>query len=382
MKGLAVAAALCVLAPLPAAAQTLGNVGAPFACNGDFYQTRASNTATTLVRYPGIADGTSVYPGNVPVAINALSFNKADGFLYGIQAATQQPVLYRLGASGYEVVGTIVTAPAATPALTATFLPTGATQDSAGRYYFAGQSGASIGPAAVYRVDSFADSDPGTAGVQILVAEIYNLTVGSVEPPLTITPTTVPNFGDFAFGSDGNLYAATATNAYQLRLDDVANTATVNTRAIATVGGIGTAFVSNTDGRLYVFANATQTFSSVGVSLGANFLTSPTPTVASSSVVYIPPPAVAGSNSTDGAACLSTSDMVPTIAGVPTTVSPGQVVTGVTLTCTNSGPDVALDATCAPQVPAGQGVVSNVVCTPAVPVASLANGSSITCTFD
>lgn len=61
-------------------------------------------------------------------------------------------------------------------------------------------------------------------------------------------------------------------------------------------------------------------------------------------------------------------------------VSPGQVLTGLTLVCTNGGPDQALNATCVPS--ADVGAISNIVCTPTQPQASLANGASISCTYD
>ena len=81
---------------------------------------------------------------------------------------------------------------------------------------------------------------------------------------------------------------------------------------------------------------------------------------------------------------LSASDMSPVFGGLPTVLEPGEAVTGATLTCTNAGPGAAAAATCVPSVDAG--TISNIVCVPATPVASLpaapAPGSSIVCTFD
>ena len=78
------------------------------------------------------------------------------------------------------------------------------------------------------------------------------------------------------------------------------------------------------------------------------------------------------------------ADLTPVFGGLPTVLEPGEAVTGATLTCTNAGPDSAANATCVPSVDAG--TISNIVCVPATPVASLpaapAPGSSIVCTFD
>ena len=73
--------------------------------------------------------------------------------------------------------------------------------------------------------------------------------------------------------------------------------------------------------------------------------------------------------------------MTPSFGALPANLTAGQTVTGLTLTCTNSGPAAAANASCVPTATAG-GTVSNVVCTPAAPVASLASGSAIACTFD
>ncbi|MDW8312539.1 MAG: hypothetical protein RMK02_07370, partial [Burkholderiales bacterium] len=66
---------------------------------------------------------------------------------------------------------------------------------------------------------------------------------------------------------------------------------------------------------------------------------------------------------------------------MPTVVSPGQVFTGLTLTCTNaaSAAASATGAICVPTVSAG--TVSNVVCAPGTPT-NVLPGNSITCTFD
>ena len=71
--------------------------------------------------------------------------------------------------------------------------------------------------------------------------------------------------------------------------------------------------------------------------------------------------------------------MSATFGAIPGVVSPGQSLTGLTLSCANAGPAAATAADCVPT--ADVGTVSNLSCSPATPT-SLASGSSIACTFD
>jgi uncharacterized repeat protein (TIGR01451 family) len=74
------------------------------------------------------------------------------------------------------------------------------------------------------------------------------------------------------------------------------------------------------------------------------------------------------------------SDMSAAFGAIPSVLSPGQALPGLTLSCTNTGANEAVNASCVPTVDSG--VVSAPVCLPAQPVASLANGASIVCSFD
>ena len=74
------------------------------------------------------------------------------------------------------------------------------------------------------------------------------------------------------------------------------------------------------------------------------------------------------------------ADMTPAFGGIPAVLEPGEVVNNATLTCTNAGPSSATDATCVPDVDLGS--ITNLVCVPPQPVASLPAGNSIVCTFD
>ncbi|HNG80039.1 MAG TPA: hypothetical protein PLW24_11250, partial [Burkholderiaceae bacterium] len=75
------------------------------------------------------------------------------------------------------------------------------------------------------------------------------------------------------------------------------------------------------------------------------------------------------------------ADMSPAFGGIPGVIRPGQVLTGVTLTCTNSATATAAAAmaSCVPTVDVG--TISALSCTPASG-SSIAAGSNIRCTFN
>ncbi|WP_233839475.1 hypothetical protein [Cereibacter sphaeroides] len=75
------------------------------------------------------------------------------------------------------------------------------------------------------------------------------------------------------------------------------------------------------------------------------------------------------------------SDMTATISGTPASVTAGTTYPGLSVTCTNNGPNFARSTLCQPIVSAG--TVSALTCNPAVPNSlSYANGSkTITCSF-
>jgi uncharacterized repeat protein (TIGR01451 family) len=261
----------------------------PFSCDGTFFQTRASATETSLLRFSSIglgASATSVWTSNAGVGLNGLAFNPNNNFLYAFQTSpnTSTRDLYKLGTTNPALVGTVVGS-----GLDNSFLITGATFDSQGRLFFIGQGAGGIAPASVYRVDSLADSDLATPGVQIAVAQTYALSAAT------------PNVGDFAFGPDGNLYGATATSVYQFLLSGA--TATVTSRTIPTVGGIGSAFFDQNN-RFYVYENGTSNLYQVTFSFGAAFATDPVNSVTAANIPYSPPPTLPASiGATDGASC-------------------------------------------------------------------------------
>ncbi|WP_374434304.1 hypothetical protein, partial [Tabrizicola sp.] len=77
------------------------------------------------------------------------------------------------------------------------------------------------------------------------------------------------------------------------------------------------------------------------------------------------------------------SDMQPAFSNLPASIAPGATYTGLTLTCTNNGPNFARGGVfCTPA--ANVGTVSNVVCTPALPadITNVAPDNRAICTFD
>lgn len=76
------------------------------------------------------------------------------------------------------------------------------------------------------------------------------------------------------------------------------------------------------------------------------------------------------------------SDMVPQLSNLPTNIEKGTTYNGLTLTCTNNGPNLATAAQCVPA--ASEGTVSNVACSTALPgsVSEVAGSNQVTCTFD
>jgi large repetitive protein len=86
-------------------------------------------------------------------------------------------------------------------------------------------------------------------------------------------------------------------------------------------------------------------------------------------------PQVANNTETKPITVVPQADMQAAFSGFPANPAAGSTVTGQ-LTCTNNGPSVAANATCAVSgLPAG----ASLVCSPASPTASLAVGAAIVC---
>lgn len=319
----------CLLAGSSAWAQI---AGAPFTCDVVFYQMRNIGAQSLPIKFQAVSDTvtpTAVYTTIQGTPINSIGYNPVDNYIYGLRAAAVQPQLYRIGQSGYELVGTIQTTAVGGTAFTAAFTPTGAVFDAAGRFYFVGQGAGNITPPAIYRVDSIPLS--GT----VEVAHIYNL-------------DTVPtvNFGDFDFngagGPAGLLLGSTGTNHYRLQLipngtTPALGTAAVTVSTIADVGAVGSAFYDAFTGRFFVFNNTNNDFWQI---------TNPDfgvpGTVLTNAVVYSGPPAFGPNYSpTDGTSCpisgVRRADLGIVKSDNRGTVTAGGV-TAYTITVTNAGP--------------------------------------------
>ncbi|NJS36825.1 MAG: hypothetical protein HC765_11070 [Brachymonas sp.] len=220
-------------------------LGSPFACDANFYQTRAGGGSTSLLRFPASALSTGgaaqgVFGSNlIPLDLNAIGFRRQDGYMYALQQSTQQPKIYRVGQGGVQLVGTVVTTAGQSPAIPNNFVPTAGVFDTQGRYYIIGQGSAGVVPQAIYRIDNLVPDGSGN----IQVAQVYTLNVPVVNP------------GDVSFAPDGNLYAATGTRLIQFRL--TGSQAIATERTIPDVGGVGSAFL-NDAGDLFVLQMAQE----------------------------------------------------------------------------------------------------------------------------
>jgi Domain of unknown function DUF11 len=316
------------------------SAGTPFFTGGScptpvsFYQTRQGITpattgtvGTALLNFPAgvLTSGgtaTNVYGALIPIGANGVGVRSTDGYLYGLETASGVPRLVRLGQSGIEVVGDITGG-----GLPATgFIPTGGAFDSLGRYYFAGQNGGgNLSPSAIYRVDSI----PAGTGA-VTVSQVYNLSA-----------TTV-NVGDIAFGPDGNLYGATGSALFQFVLNAATSTATVNQKAISSVGVIGSAFINN-GGQFFVYDNGTSELRRVDFSYGPDFVSGAATTQAPV-VINGAAPIPAQGQSTDGASCVNfRADLAVTKTNGVSTLVAGSTTT-YTVRVTNNGPTLTSSA--------------------------------------
>lgn len=297
-----------------------------------FYQMRNLNTPNRSlpIKFAAVnatVTPTAVYTATQTTQINAIGYNPVDNYIYGLAAATGAPQLYRIGQSGYQLVGTVLTASGG--ASLASFLPTAGVFDAGGRFYFAGQGGGNISPSAIFRIDFI----PTTGNVQ--VAHQYNMSATAV------------NFGDFDFNGAGSpnglLMASVNASHFRINLQTgatpITGVATVSTSALSpNVGGIGSAFYDAFTSRFYVFNNSTNDFWQI-----LNPQTGVPSAVATPAVAYTGPPAFSGSfSSTDGTSCpisgTRVADLQITKTDGFTSVPPGGAVVPYTITVVNGGP--------------------------------------------
>ena len=327
MLCVAIAAACFMMIPKVATAQA----GAPFTCDVVFYQMRNSGANSLLVKFASVSatvTPTAAISAIQAININSIGYNPVDNYIYGLRQQTAAPQLYRIGQSGYELVGTISNSVPGGFDLNTTFVPTAGVFDAAGRYYFAGQP-TNITPPAVFRVDLIPATGPISAVHQ------YNN-----------VPTTIPNYGDFDFngagGPNGLLLAATGTTTYRIQLTANASTpgigtASHTTNTIADVGGIGSAFYDAFTSKFYVFNNNNDDFWQI-----VNAESGIPSAVLTNAAAYPGPPAFAGPYTpTDGTSCpisgARVTDLSIQKSDGNVTVTTNQVV-AYDITVTNAGP--------------------------------------------
>ncbi|WP_310460916.1 SdrD B-like domain-containing protein [Sphaerotilus sp.] len=219
---------------------------------------------------------------------------------------------------------------------------------------------------------------------------------------------TVCTFGYTAPGAPGGsretatsvVFTGTtgATNDSNGGLTTGGNNSVSSTAAMIDAVSDGPATVPSTGARVPLYGNDTLGGSAVGVAqvvptlvdtsslIGATLdaatgeLVVPAGTAPGSYALTYQICAASSSAVCDQATVLVTvqgADMVPSFAGLPGAASPGSTVTG-TLTCSNSGPTAATQATCAATgASVGACTVGGVAVT--LPVASLPAGSAIVC---
>ncbi|MFM2406585.1 MAG: hypothetical protein RL223_4465, partial [Pseudomonadota bacterium] len=221
-------------------------------------------------------------------------------------------------------------------------------------------SGATTLAAGAAIVCTFSYTAPGTQG-------------GADEPTTAITFT-----GTTGANNDANAVNNTTTVAATM-LD------AVDDAVARTPGSAGQTSSVNSNDQWPAGATASRTggtCANASVS-AAGLATFDTPLSGSCTVIYRVCAAAPDAASCDTAtltvsAAATSADLRAEITGLPATATPATVVTG-TLTCTNAGPDAALQATCA----GGSGTTTancRVGSTPVtLPLASLAVGQAIVC---
>lgn len=308
--------------------------GPPFNCDVVFYQMRNTGGNSQLVKFASVGatiTPTAVFTAVKGTTLNSIGYNPVDNFIYGIISSGTTPLLYRVGQTGYELVGTINNGLPGGFSV-ATFTPTAGVFDAAGRYYFAGQGGGNLAPAAIFRIDSI----PIFGAPQI--SHQYNL-----------SPGTIANFGDFDFngagGTNGLLLGTAQTNHYRITLaPSGTNPAQGTAFAVVTplggggdVGGVGSAFYDAFTGQFYVFNNTNNDFWRID-----NPQIGTPQAVLTQAASYVGPPAFPGPYTpTDGTSCpiSGTRRADLSITKTDNVVSlPTQSVTSYVITVVNGGP--------------------------------------------
>jgi uncharacterized repeat protein (TIGR01451 family) len=360
---------LLLLALLPI--RGFAQAGSPFGCDVVFYQVRSGAGQSLIIKYPAISGSvtpTAALPTALAPQLNAMGYNPLDNYLYAVESGTAN--VYRIGSSGYTLVGSLVnTVPGG--ASMAGVNVSGGGFDGAGRYYFFSQSGAPTAEK-IFRVDQF----PVAGNVNVV--HQYDIAGAALGNP-----------GDIDFngagGPNGLLLAATGTRFLRIQLQ--ANTTTpgigtaTNTEfVIPTVGTIGSAFYDAFASRFYVFNNGTNQFWEI-----VNPQTGTPTTALTSPPAYVGPPAVPGTAQTDGTSCPLSGQRVTDLSieksDGNTTVTTNQVV-AYSITVTNAGPYPANYSVVADPAQPGLQKLSVTCSAPGGPPAAVCPPGLTTSTFE
>ncbi len=273
-----------------------------------------------------------------------------------------------------------------------------------------------IGPVSAMTTASgylFAGVDPG-ASCTITETQPAQYASGIENPGNSIAIASVPaegssnnNFGEIAGTVSGRVFnettsAGIAGQTINLTGDDESGGSFSGITTTAPAGGLAAGTLCLSQPALavgeYYFcdvplgssytvsqpaqpAGTTNGTSSAGSSGG----TGSNPTATSSRIVDVPVSSstLLAAGNDFGEVQIPFSDMTPAFGILPRVIAPGQIFSGLSLVCTNAGPSAAADPLCAPSVAAGQGSISNIVCTASSGSTgtSVVVGGSLNCTF-
>lgn len=269
----------------------------PISCDGNFYQIRLAGSGSQLFKINrSVNPYTQTQIGNITpdVSLNALGYNKLNGFMYAIRSNTNQ--LYRIDRNGAVFLGTVSGLPSVDYNT--------ATIDSAGNYYVK-QSGPN---STIYKIDV------------------------STRTFTTITLNPSIDLGDMAFHpTDGAIYGLLGSTLYKIALSGTAGSVTTigNTNISGTSPAVDSVFF-DASGALYGYENG-GTFYSINTTTGRATQISTTPATSAS----------------DGASCAFTSPerVISTAKSVGTVSKVNNITFDVpyTIVVTNTGTDTALN---------------------------------------
>ncbi len=281
-------ALVLLLVLLGAAGRVQAQATVPFSCDGAFYQVRANNVATASDFYR-IRRGTTfseVKQYNIPVVLNCLAFNKADGYYYALQKVANGAAasVYKLGQTGYTNLGPVASLP--------TFYYSAGVIDGNGTYYVQRGTNPAGGTTngLLQKITITPAAAAGGASTLSYGGSLQMRQSGNAFDPIA--------FGDLAYNPINNLLYNVGFADYYYTINPSAlagtnNTSTYGNETTRTTG-VGSAFFDAL-GNFYVYGNGT-----VGTAnSGSFYLISPTTASFSKTLINNATP----TGESDGASC-------------------------------------------------------------------------------